>query len=107
MGRAGINTNTRNSSSYTNAWHFDEYSKTSGRSYATSDIYSGFSTSADFTQRLNADVMAFAEHQFGKNFGIKGKIGWSMNTSYSDNKSVRASQLEIDNLFNVSNKAGE
>ena len=107
MGRAGINTNTRNSSSYTNAWHFDEYSKTSGRSYATSDIYSDFSTSADFTQRLNADVMAFAEHQFGKNFGIKGMIGWSMNTRYSEDKNVEAGQLALDNLFNVQHKVGE
>ena len=107
MGRVGMNTNTRNGSEETYAWHFDDFAKTSGRSYATSDTYSAYATSADYSQRLNADVMAFAEHQFSKNFGIKGMVGWSLNTSYSENKSVNAPQLEVDNLFNVSNKVGE
>ena len=107
MGRAGMSTYVRNNSTKAKAWHYNDYAKQT-RSYASSgDIYSYFYNYAYFTQRLNADVMAFAEHQFGKNFGIKGMIGWSMNTSYSDNKSVSASQLEIDNLFNVSNKVGE
>ena len=107
MGRVGMNTNTRNGSEETYAWHFDDYAKTSGRSYATSDTYSAYVTSADYSQRLNADVMAFAEHQFGKNFGIKGMIGWSMNTRYSEDKEVEASQLALDDLFNVQHKLGE
>ena len=107
MGRVGMNTNTRNGSEETYAWHFDDYAKTSGRSYATSDTYSAYATSADYSQRLNADVMAFAEHQFGKNFGIKGMVGWSMNTRYSEDKEVEASQLALDDLFNVQHKLGE
>ena len=107
MGRVGINTNTRNSSESDYAWHYSDYAKTSGRSYATSDDYSRYETSSAFTQRLNADVMAFAEHQFGKNFGIKGMIGWSMNTRYSDDKGVEATQLALDDLFNVQHKIGE
>ena len=107
MGRVGMNTNTRNSSAETYAWHFDDYAKSSGRSYATSDIYSAYETSASYSQRLNADVMAFAEHQFGKNFGIKGMVGWSMNTRYSEDKGVEAGQLALDDLFNVQHKIGE
>lgn len=107
MGRVGMNTNVSNSSTRTNAWHFNDFAKTSGRSYATSDIYSTFYTYADLSQRINADVMAFAEHQFGKNFGIKGMVGWSMNTRYEEDKDVEAAQLALDNLFNVSNKVGE
>ena len=107
MGRVGINTNTRNSSESDYAWHYSDYAKTSGRSYATSDDYSRYETSSSFTQRLNADVMAFAEHQFGENFGIKGMVGWSMNTRYSDDKGVEATQLALDDLFNVQHKIGE
>ena len=107
MGRVGMNTNVSNSSTRTNAWHYNDFAKTSGRSYATSDIYSTFYTYADLSQRINADVMAFAEHQFGKNFGIKGMVGWSMNTRYEEDKNVEAAQLALDNLFNVSNKVGE
>ena len=107
LGRVGVNTYVGNSSSTREAWHYNDYAKRT-RSYAsTGDIYSVFYTNAYLTQRINADVMAFAEHQFGKNFGIKGMVGWSMNTSYSENKSVNAPQLEVDNLFNVSNKVGE
>lgn len=107
MGRVGMNTNVSNTSSRTNAWHYNDYAKTSGRSYATSDIYSTFYTYAGLSQRLNADVMAFAEHQFNKNFGIKGMVGWSMNSRYEESKNVEAGQLALDNLFNVSNKVGE
>lgn len=107
MGRVGMNTNVSNTSTRTNAWHYNDYAKTSGRSYATSDIYSTFYTYAGLSQRLNADVMAFAEHQFGKNFGIKGMVGWSMNSRYEEDKEVEAGQLALDNLFNVSNKVGE
>ena len=107
MGRVGMSTNTRNSSTKTYAWHFDEFAKTSGRAYATSDYYSTFYTYANFDQRINADVMAFAEHEFGKNFGIKGMVGWSMNSRYSDSKDLEAAQLALDNLFNVGNKVGE
>ena len=107
MGRVGMNTNVSNTSTRTNAWHYNDYAKTSGRSYATSDIYSTFYTYAGLSQRLNADVMAFAEHQFNKNFGIKGMVGWSMNSRYEESKNVEAGQLALDNLFNVSNKVGE
>ncbi len=108
MGRVGMNTYVNNNYSTTDAWHYNDYAKTSGRSYASSgDIYSSFYTYSNFTQRINADVMAFAEHQFSKNFGIKGMIGWSMNSRYSENKGVEAEQLEIDNLFNVDNRVGE
>lgn len=107
MGRVGMNTYVNNNSSTRNAWHYNDYAKQT-RSYASSgDIYSVFYTYATLTQRINADVMAFAEHQFGKNFGIKGMIGWSMNSRYTEYKGAWASQLALDNLFNLSNKVGE
>ena len=107
MGRMGMNTYVNNNHSTRNAWHYNDYAKET-RSYASSgDIYSVYYTYATFTQRLNADVMAFAEHQFGKNFGIKGMVGWSMNSRYTDYKGAWAAQLELDNLFNLANKVGE
>ena len=107
MGRVGMNTYMNTNHSTRNAWHYNDYAKQT-RSYASSgDIYSVYYTYATLTQRLNADVMAFAEHQFGKNFGIKGMIGWSMNSRYTDYKGAWASQLALDNLFNLANKVGE
>ena len=107
QGRVGMNMGVNNNNNTRNAWHYDDFSK-NYRSYASSgDIYSYLSTSSSYSQRINIDAMAFAEHQFSKKFGIKGMLGWSMNDRYSENKSVVANQLAIDGLFNISNKVGE
>lgn len=106
--RAGMNIGINNANSIRHPWHYSEFAKQSGRSYASSgDIYTSLSTSSNYTNRINIDALAFAEHKFSDKFQIKGMVGWSMQDQYYEAKNVAASQIGIDNLWNVGHKMGE
>lgn len=106
--RAGMNIGINNTNNIGHPWHFSEYAKQSGRSYAASgDYYTALTTTSNYTNRVNIDAMAFAEHKFSDKFQIKGMLGWSMQDQYYEAKSVEADQIGIDNLWNVGHKMGE
>lgn len=106
--RGGLSLGITNSTTTNGAWHYSEWSKKSGiRSYAYNDVYSSVSTSANLYCRLNIDAMLMAEHKINELFTVKGMVGYSLQETKSDSKSVSASKLEVDNLYNVANKIGE
>ncbi|MEF9985500.1 MAG: SusC/RagA family TonB-linked outer membrane protein [Bacteroidales bacterium] len=107
QGRAGLNLGISNKNNKQNAWHYSDFAKNT-RSYASSgDVYTALTTSSNYSNRVNIDAMAFAEHKFNDKFQIKGMLGWSMNDNYSEYKSVGASSMGLDGLFNVSNRISE
>lgn len=107
QGRAGMNVGISNNNYKTNPWHYSDFAKDSPRSYASSDIYTALDTRSSYSNRVNIDAMAMAEHKFSDKFEIKGMFGWSMSDYYSESKRVEAKKMEIDGLFNVNNKIGE
>lgn len=107
VGRGGLNIGVYNGNSKTYPWHFSEFAKEQGRSYAQNDYFTSLTTSSSYDNRVNIDAMAFAEHSFSRKFQLKGMLGWSMADNYYESKNVGASKMQIDELFNVSNKIGE
>ncbi len=106
QGRAGMNIGIRNNNTTRVPWHYSDHARKT-RSYASSDIYTYLNTSSNYSQRINLDLMGFAQHKFSKNFEIKGMLGWSMYDNYSEIKGVWADQMAIDGFYNLSNKVGE
>ncbi|MEG0518907.1 MAG: SusC/RagA family TonB-linked outer membrane protein [Bacteroidales bacterium] len=107
QGRAGLNLGISNNNSKTNPWHYSDFAKDTRETAAAGDIYTSLTTSSRYSNRVNVDAMAFAEHKFNDKFQIKGMFGWSMNDNYSETKEVGADMMEVDGLFNVGNKIGE
>ncbi len=107
QGRAGLNLGINNFNNKTYPWHYSDWAKKTRSTASSGDIYTALKTGSSYSQRINIDVMGFAEHKFNKNFQIKGMLGWSMQDNYSEAKDVTAEQLEIDDLFNLSNRVGE
>ena len=107
QGRAGMNLGINNYNDKTHPWHYSDWAKQTRSTASSGDIYTSMETGSSYSQRINVDVMGFAEHKFNKKFQIKGMLGWSINDNYSESKSVSAGQLEIDDLFNLSNRVGE
>lgn len=107
VGRASVGVNVGNNSTYNHAVRYTEGAR-EHRYYArSSDLFSALSTSSNYNNRVNLEAMAFAEHDFNKDFGIKAMLGWSMQDNYRENKTVSAATLDIDDFFNVKNKIGE
>lgn len=107
QGRAGLVMGVTNKNNKDYAWHYSDFAKNSGRSYALSDYYTALTTSSNYYNRVTLDAMAFAEHEFSKKFKIKGMVGWSLQDTYSEYKDVSADRIQVDNLFNVDSKIGE
>lgn len=107
QGRAGLNLGITNNNNKTNPWHYSAFAKKTRQTAASGDIYTSLTTNSRYSNRVNLDAMAFAEHKFNDKFQIKGMLGWSMNDNYNEYKQVGASMMEVDGLFNVDNKIGE
>ncbi len=106
QGRVGLNTSISNSNSKTYPWHYSEHAKDT-RYNARADVYTALTTSTNYTNAVNTDLMAFVKHDFSDKLKFKAMVGWSLQDSYREYKSVGASQLEVDGIFNMSNRVGE
>ena len=105
-GRAGLNLGVNNNDRKTYAFRYSDWAA-DNIYYASTDQTSAFNTASRTQSRFNLDFMAFANRKFGKDFEIKGMLGWSLQDTFSEFKYVAAPALALDDLFNLSNKVGE
>ncbi len=106
QGRGGVSVNVTNQNDTRGAWHYTDWAR-DNIYYASSDIQSQFLTRSSLSSRLDLDLMASTQHQLNNHFELRTMVGYSLQESYFEYKRLNADQLEVDNLFNVSNKIGE
>lgn len=106
MGRAGINVNNTHSNTKAHSFHYTDWAK-KYYEYASSDEIGEFYNYGTLSSNFNLDFMGFAEHKFNDDFALKVMLGYSLHEYYYETKNVGAGSLIVDDVFNVSNRAGE
>ncbi|WP_455632439.1 SusC/RagA family TonB-linked outer membrane protein [Parabacteroides sp.] len=106
MARAGINMGVNNTNTTTEAFHYSTWAA-NNIYQASTDQYSAFKTASNLNNRVNMDFLAFFNHQFGKDFELKVMAGYSLQDNYMEFKQASASNLALDDFYNLKNKMGE
>ncbi|CAK7031506.1 MAG: TonB-dependent receptor P26 [Parabacteroides distasonis] len=106
MARAGVNLGVNNTNITTEAFHYSTWAA-NNIYQASTDQYSAFNTASNLNSRFNMDFMAFFNRQFGKDFELKAMVGYSLQDVYSEYKQASASNLALDDFYNLKNKIGE
>ncbi len=94
---------------YHNFFRFIDYSDyaVSHRYFASSgDRKASVADGNQFSSRLNNELIATADHNFG-NFNVKGLLGNLVRETYAKSSAVSGGNLVIPTLFNVANRTGE
>ncbi|MBV6428305.1 MAG: Vitamin B12 transporter BtuB [Haliscomenobacter sp.] len=94
---------------YHNFYRFIDYSDyaVGHRYFASSgDRKASVADGNQFSSRLNNELIATADHNFG-NFNVKGLLGNLVRETYAKSSAVSGGNLVIPTLFNVANRTGE